>query len=75
MTLTMVIPALTYDPSRKNSLWEQRYRALRDAGVTREQAELVWQIVDDARGHHTQWLAEYAHRTMVRVYTEQEEGS
>lgn len=51
-------------------LWEKRWTKLRDSGVTFQQAQVVWEIVEEARGFHFQWLATYAWCSLHTVYGE-----
>jgi len=52
----------------QSSVWLQRFEALKASGVTFEQAVVVHGIIDDARGFHTQRLADYAMTVLLRVY-------
>jgi hypothetical protein len=51
-------------------VWTHNWKTLKDAGVTKEQALVVWKMLDDNGSFRYQWLADSAYRQLEDVYHE-----
>lgn len=52
-------------------VWTRRWKSLRAAGLTAEQAELVYDLMNETHTFGYEWLAVSAWRQLVEVYADE----
>lgn len=49
-------------------VWRERWTRLKDAGLTVEQAKVVYALIEEVNGHHTQTLATLSWDELENVF-------
>jgi hypothetical protein len=56
-------------------VWKRRWERLREAGITFEQAKIVYRVLDETRAFGYQWTADTAYKDLEEAYGEVKVGS
>ena len=51
-------------------VWKRRWERLREAGLTFEQAQIVYRVLDETRAFGYQWTADTAYKDLEEAYGE-----